>query len=146
MKSMRRAFGMTLIELVIVVLIVGILAAVALPAYNDQVRRAKRGDATGSLKATANALERHFTVNTTYATATLGCAATDTFVPTSPIDEACQVGGEVNYNLVITAATQTTYTLQAQPVGDQVNDDCGTLILDQAGVKGATGANWNQCW
>jgi type IV pilus assembly protein PilE len=150
MKSTGQS-GITLIELVIVVLIVSLLAAIALPIYDEQVRKSRRGDAAGGLKAVANALERHFTMNTTYASATLGCNATDTFVNTTPIDEACQGGGATAYyNLSISASTVTTYTIQAAPTGAQAGDRCGTLTLTHAGVKGVTGADpgvtWDQCW
>ncbi|MFI3186333.1 MAG: prepilin-type N-terminal cleavage/methylation domain-containing protein, partial [Methylococcaceae bacterium] len=53
--------GFTLIELMVTVAIVGILAAIAYPSYQDSVRKSRRADASGALLGLANAMERHFT-------------------------------------------------------------------------------------
>ena len=140
---MNRAKGFTLIELMIVVAIVGILAAIAYPSYQEQVRKTKRGDCAGALAGLANAMERYFTTNNTYVGATLGNGAGDIYPAQCPVD-----GDTPTYNLAV-AATATTYTLQAAPTGTQAADDCGTLTLTNTGVKGVTGANgkvWQDCW
>ena len=53
--------GFTLIELMIAVAIVGILAGIAYPSYQDSVRKSRRADAQGALLGFANAMERYFT-------------------------------------------------------------------------------------
>ena len=58
--------GFTLIELMVTVAIVAVIAAVALPAYTEQVARTRRGDAQAALLSTAQWLERQYTLNSAY--------------------------------------------------------------------------------
>ena len=129
--SRRMVKGFTLIELMVVVAIVAILAAVVLPAYQDSIRKSKRADAQGALMSFANAMERHFTSNGTYLGA--GTTGGNTGAPTifatkSPVD-----GNSTIYNLTIKAVTASTYTLLASPVGGQASD--GKLELDNTGAR-----------
>ena len=132
--------GFTLIELMVTVAIVGILAAIAYPSYQDSVRKSRRADASGALLGLANAMERHFTETNSY----LGAADATTGVPTifattSPVD-----GGTAYYNLTVDpATTASSYTLNATPTGAQTGDSCGTLTLTQTGVKSPATAG---CW
>jgi type IV pilus assembly protein PilE len=93
-------------------------------------------------------MERFFTVNNTYRGA--GAAGGDTGTPTI-FSGTCPVdGGEATYNLTIQAATGSTFSVQAAPVGQQASDKCGTLTLTNTGLKGISGAaagvTWQQCW
>ena len=109
----RTSRGITLIELMIVVAIIAIIAAVAYPSYLEQVRKSRRSDCSGALASLGSAMERHFTVNSSYLGAAAGGANTGApaiFATSCPVD-----GGEATYNLTIQAATATTYTLQAAP-------------------------------
>ena len=131
-----------MIELVTVVTIVGILAAIAYPNYEESVRKSRRADAKGALLGLANAMERHFTENNTY----LGAAGGGNTGPPAIFPTQAPLDGTTkHYNLSITAATQTTYTLAAAPIsgGPQANDKCGTLTVSQTGAKGAATTD---CW
>ncbi len=147
--------GFTLIELMITVAIVGILASIAVPAYQDSVRKSRRADAKGVLLGLANAMERYFTENNSYcdaaaggtAVANCGTATEDTGEPsiyTIPPETASF------YTITISAATASSYTLSAAPAGAQASDKCGTLTLNHAGSKGvtsaATGITAADCW
>lgn len=138
--------GFTLIELMIVVAIIGILAAIAYPSYQDSVRRSRRADAKAALLGFANAMERHYTVKSTYAGAAAGGA--DTGAPAIYATEAPLDGGTKYYDLTINAAAGSSFTVWAAPKGAQADDPCGTLTLNQAGVKEVSGATLaaNECW
>ena len=147
---MNKSNGFTLIELMIVVAILGIIAAVAYPSYQEQVNKSRRGDCTGALVGLANAMERFYSVNSTYlgaadAGANTGAPAGTLFSATCPVD-----GGTPVYNLTIAAATASTYTLRATPTGAQTGDRCGIFTLTNTGVKTVTGAasgvDWEACW
>lgn len=127
-----RSKGFTLIELMIVIAILGILAAIAIPSYQDSVRRAKRADAQGALMGLANAMERHFTANNTF----LGAGSPDTGAPTIFSTQVPVDGGTAYYNLTISAATASSYTLTATATGSQAGD--GNFTLSNTGAK-----TWN---
>lgn len=119
---MKMQKGFTLIELMIVVAIVAILAAVAFPAYQDYVIRGKITDATSGLAAKRIRVEQFFQDNRTYVgseTGTGGCASDTT---TSK-----------HFNFSCTTPTSTAYTLQAVGKGGMAGF---TYTVDQANAKG----------
>lgn len=143
----QKAF--TLIELLIVISIIGILASIVYPSYQESIDKARRSDAKGALLGFANAMERHFTENNDY----LGAAGTDgspadTGAPRIYAIQSPMDGSAALYNLTINAAGETTYSLFAAPTGLQANDKCGTLTLNQTGAKGFTGTGMTvaDCW
>ncbi len=148
MEFYSKQRGFNLVELMVVVAIVGILAAFAYPSYLNQVRATKRSDCSGALTGLANAMERHYSVNGSYLGAATGGADTGKpaiFSDRCPIDRNTKT-----YTLKIQTATASTYALRAVPTGAQAEDKCGKLTLDNRGVKGVAGAdsgvNWKACW
>jgi type IV pilus assembly protein PilE len=131
----RRQRGFTLIELMIAVAIVGILLAIAVPAYNEQTRRARRGTVKADMLETVQALERWNTANGTF----VG-------FPTAAIPSPD--AGTPAYLIVPGGLTITGYTLTATPQGDQVDDACGTITLNQTGEPtfSAAGMGKADCW
>jgi type IV pilus assembly protein PilE len=133
-----RIRGITLIELLIVMTIVGILAAIAIPSYRRYVIRANRADAKTALLQTAHSLERCYTNSTPYAYDSATCLAAVTF-PFNTSSGTYTISG---------ARTATEYLLMASPRGPQATDlECGNFQLTQAGVQTVTGtATAAECW
>ena len=138
-----REKGVTLIELMIVVVIIGILATIAYPSYTRYVLRSHRTAAKTALLDMASRQERLFTTINTY-TATLATLG-------YPAGASVPVPDATNhyYDLSITAANGTSYSIQAAPAGAQSNDtECGTFTLDNLGNQGTSGGTGlaQNCW
>ena len=145
---MNKQFAFTLIELMITVVIISILAGIAYPSYQEIVMKARRVDAKGALISLENAMERHFTERNTYLGA--GTVGGNTGAPTIFFATSPTQGSVVYYQLTISAASSTSYSLAAIPTGLQAKDKCGSLTLTSVGVKdivdAATGATVSNCW
>jgi type IV pilus assembly protein PilE len=133
MQLKKRIKGFTLIELMIGVCIVGILAAIAYPAYTDYLNRTRRSDGKAVLLNTALYMEHYYTENNSYAGATItGIGLTDAN------------SQEGYYTVSISTLTPTSYTLTATPVGSQANDTCGALTLTNTNVQGPSADCWQR--
>lgn len=128
-----RSKGFTLVELMIVLIVVGILTAIAFPAYSEYVRRGKRAEARAALLAAAQWFERAATAGGVYPAGT-----------TLPV----ALGSVSSGQYTITAnSTASTFDLSATPIGGMTGDKCGTLTLNERGVRGqASGQTENECW
>lgn len=116
--------GFTLIELMLVVVIVGVLAAIAYPSYQEQVRQTRRAEVTAVLLENAQRLERHFTRHGSYAE---GSAV---LVSQSP------AAGQAVF--VITSTLDAdTYLLSARALagGVMAGDACVHYSLNQVGQR-----------
>ena len=149
---MKKQHGFTLIELMIVVAVIAILAAVAWPSYQNQIRATNRSDAQGALLGLAQAMERHFTENGSYngagADGADGTSGAPVIFPAqSPLD-----GSNKSYNLTLNVTNGgASYQLFATPFGAQAVD--GQLRLSSSGEKawdrgndGAFADPGDLCW
>lgn len=130
--------GFTLIELVIVMAVAAILAAVAYPSYQDAVSKARRSDGMLVLTEATQFMERYAALNLRY---DQNAAGTAVELP-SNLQYAPKEGTTKYYEITVTA-DEETFTLEAKPIGPQSGDRCGTLKIDQRGVR--TAADFN-CW
>mgnify|MGYP000423826004 CR=1 FL=1 len=129
-NPVKKNIGFTLIELMIVVAIIGILAAIAYPSYTDSVTGTFRKDGQADLLGASQAAERFYTANFTYVGFSLGTASTDEYLNWSPSD-----GSEANkhYTLSVASSTANTYTIRAVPAGGQAGD--GAIEIDADGSR-----------
>lgn len=127
--------GFTLIELMIAVVVAGILAAVAIPSYQNHVRKGRRAAAQAYLMDLAQKQQQYFVDSRAYASgaAALGYAST-------PSD----VAPHYTVTITVDGGPPPGFSLQAAPIGSQTSDSCGTLTLTSTGAKvSSSGSN---CW
>ena len=137
----RHQNGFTLIEVIVVVLILGILAAIAIPNYTEYIQRGRRADAKTALLQLAQWQERRRTETNSYATATAQL----------PGLANVQSNGQTIYTVTIAAgATANAYTLTATRAGVMAADPCGDFTLTSLGIRGnlnlSGGRTSDQCW
>jgi type IV pilus assembly protein PilE len=149
--NFRQTLGFTLTELMIVVAVIAIIAAVGYPSYINSVVKTKRAAAQGCLSQFAGYMERYYTQNLRYDQNPQGTANPFVDKPSPPnvtLDCAGVQNSGGDYQFYVTA-TNDTYIAEASPQGAQATRDtaCGILRIDQAGTKTATGtAGSATCW
>lgn len=133
----KKTEGFTLIELMIVVAIIGILAAIAFPAYQSYVEKTRRGQAQADLLELVQFMERRYSNRFDY-------RKTGGGNPDLPFNTSPRAGNPVAYNITFSSAvTRDRYTLKAAPTTLQAGDSCGTLTVDEEGNRTPTTGG---CW
>jgi len=134
----KRVRGFSMVELLIVMVIIGILTAIAYPAYREHLFKTRRSDAMSALTQMQMILERCYSQNFSYAAA---CGA----IPALP-----QNSQQNFYSIDVANLGATTYTITATPSGNQAQDiKCASMTVNQANVKSAVdsgGAAAPLCW
>lgn len=151
---MRTNKGFTLIELVVTMLIAAILAAVAIPAYSNYVRKAHRTDAKNALLDMASLEERYFSTNYIYSSSFTdlgyGTAGTSINVGSGYYSVSAPVIGNAQPPTPTSPGTPATYSITAIAINDQFKDtSCRTFTITSAGVQTATDSGGNPattCW
>lgn len=131
----RGSAGFSLLELMVVLVIVGIITAIAFPAYQAHVVKTYRATAKACVMEHAQFLERFYTTRMTYvgAAPNLGCSTNGKL--------------DTRYVIAVSNLNASTYTITATPVGPQRDALCGTLSLDQTGTRTESGSgNVSDCW
>ncbi|WP_114325383.1 type IV pilin protein [Candidatus Colwellia aromaticivorans] len=135
MDSTKKSNGFTLMELMIVVAIIGIIASIALPSYQDSVRKSRRAEAHAGLVKMQLQQEGFRMVNIAYATA-IAAGANNVNDPGSDY---------YTFSIVTVAATvSSAYTLKAAATSGSsqaADTGCTSITIDQAGTKSPAG-----CW
>ncbi|MFZ6648998.1 type IV pilin protein [Undibacterium sp. TJN25] len=133
--------GFTLVELMIVVVIVGVLAAVAMSSYQGQVLKSRRTDAKNAVLDLAAREEKYFATHNTYSIVGTDLNYTTVF----PVNITS--GSQVYYTLTVTQTTTSDFTATATPSGKQTGDACSSFIVNNFGVQSnGPGATATNCW
>ena len=136
--NQQRQKAFTLIELMMVVAVIGILAAVALPSYRNYIVRAARVDAQTELLELASLQEKIFLNSTAY---TADAAAGYTGTAAGGLGRGTTKNGKYTLAVVVPAGAQS-FVLTAAPVAGSTQAGDGNISISESGVRLWNGAAW----
>lgn len=128
----RLVKGFSLVELVVVMAIMGIIATIAIPSYQQFITKERRADAHNLLMSNAARLTKCFTLAGSYEN---DCNLVST--------------SKSGFYSLSSELTATTWKITALPISDNAqskDSGCQTMAIDHIGIKTATGDNVNSCW
>ncbi len=144
-----RCTGFTLIELLIVIVVLGILTAVAVPTYQAHTARANRAEAKAALMQAAQLMERNYSTANCYNYRTPAtCAAQAGAAMAIAIQVPAGPAAAARYNIALSAVNRSSFTLRATRSGTMSNDPCGDFTLTHTGTQGLIGntLSFAECW
>ena len=155
-RSPARIAGFTLVELMIVVAVVGVLTAIALPSYTSYVARARRADARAQLLQVAQFMQRFYAANDRFDQDRAGTSVLSV-MPTNMQKSPADSTAMYQLNSAITSAgsytitvTVSAYTLTMAPISGtaMASDGCGAFRVNSLGVRTITGTGKtrDECW
>ena len=130
LKLIAKVSGVSLIELMVAVVILGIIAVIAVPSYQQHIIKSRRTAATACLIEQVQVMERSYTANMSYAN-----------IAAAP-NLQCVIDLDTSYTFNLVSDART-FRLSAVPSHDP---SCGTLTINQSGVKQASGGSVVDCW
>ena len=150
--NLKGKVGFTLVELAVVLLIVGLLMAIALPAYQGHATRVKRATGRAELLEALARQEQYFINHKRYAVSLdlLGYVSSPYAI--SSVGEVVAIDAPDRVYLmaiadISPADAPRAFTLQAIPQLGQVLDNrCGVLALTSTGIKSASAGTVAECW
>ena len=137
-----RQAGFSLVELLVVLVIMGVISALALPGYTRYVQRGNRTEVMTALLEAQHFMERYYSANGQY-------LSPANAVPMLPQRlQGIPSQGTVRYQLSVREATANSYLLQAVPEGSMAGDVCGSLTINQTGLRGVLNSTHSvsECW
>lgn len=133
LRCHRGSDGFTLLELVVVMAIAAILAAIAIPNYSEYVMRSHRSEAQSFISDVASRQSQFFLDRRSYAGTVAGLNMTP----------PAEVAARYNVAIAVVAGPPAGFQVSATPIGAQATDRCGVLTIDQANNRTAVGP---RCW
>lgn len=141
-KVKANSKGLTLLEVVIVIVIVGVMTGIAMAVYRPYILKSKRKQAIADLLTLEQALGRQYLLNNgsyrlnSSDTGTADKTASGSCTTSTTSSEYTSGGNPVAYRFIVALTnTRQSYTITAEPCGKQADDKCGSFKIDNTGLR-----------